>query len=150
MKEKVIVGVITAICVAICFAGWDYLRQAPDQIFVPSGAVVAFAASDCPSGWRDYEPAFGRFVRGIDKSGENRDPAGTRAAGDHQAASLASHHHTYRTYNNDRGPNRAGKDGNDRFSAPRTDTFGVQAESSSTGGEETRPENVALLFCEKL
>ena len=38
---------------------------------VPSGMVAAFNLTACPSGWTEYTPAYGRFIRGIDKSGSN-------------------------------------------------------------------------------
>lgn len=47
---------------------------------VPVGAVMAFNLSACPTGWSEYAPAYGRFIRGIDKSGANIDPLGQRTA----------------------------------------------------------------------
>ena len=37
---------------------------------IPSGAVMAFNQNSCPFGWLEYKAAYGRFIRGIDKSGE--------------------------------------------------------------------------------
>lgn len=45
---------------------------------VLTGAVIAFNLPACPAGWTEYKPAFGRFIRGIDKSGAKIDPDGER------------------------------------------------------------------------
>lgn len=45
---------------------------------IPSGAVISFNLDACPSGWSDYAPAYGRFIRGIDKSGSKIDADGLR------------------------------------------------------------------------
>ena len=43
---------------------------------IPSGTIAAFAATSCPTGWSEYTPARGAFLRGID-NGAGRDPDGT-------------------------------------------------------------------------
>ena len=60
----------------------------------PSGAVMAFDLASCPSGWSEYAPAYGRVVRGIDKSGSSIDPDGERLPGDVQDDELKSHLHS--------------------------------------------------------
>jgi len=50
----------------------------------PAGAVIAFDLSGCPAGWTEYAPAYGRFIRGIDKSGRKIDPDGQRSLGSTQ------------------------------------------------------------------
>lgn len=106
---------------------------------VPSGAVIAFNLSSCPSGWSEYAPAYGRFIRGIDKSGTGIDPDGVRAPGSTQADMV--------------GPVTVGgvlvwaygatlKQNNTGGSTPSSG-------SVSSGGVETRPKNVALLYCQK-
>lgn len=111
----------------------------------PTGAVTAFNATDCPEGWAEYEPAQGRFVRGIDKSGENIDPAGQREAGATQGDRVGWHEHDLRSK----------YDGFYTKGALRSHAThgGADAEknqqTSGAGGEETRPRNVALLYCEK-
>jgi len=45
---------------------------------VPKGAVMAFNLTACPAEWTEYVPAYGRFIRGIDKSGRRIDPDGPR------------------------------------------------------------------------
>lgn len=62
---------------------------------VPAGAIMAFNLTSCPSGWSDYTPAYGRFLRGIDQTGVTTvDPSGKRAPGNIQADAFASHSHT--------------------------------------------------------
>ncbi len=70
---------------------------------VPSGAVMAFNLSACPTGWSEYAPAYGRFIRGIDKSGTNIDPSGQRSPGDVQADDFKTHSHGYSGMHNEYG-----------------------------------------------
>lgn len=106
---------------------------------VPTGAIMAFDLTTCPSGWSEYTPARGRFLRGID-NGAGNDPSGTRAPGNVQADELKSHNHA------------AGQSGIGNTSGSnwflRSDVGNTTA-TSSTGGAETRPKNVAVLYCRK-
>lgn len=63
------------------------------QYTVPPGAVMAFSLTSCPANWSEYTPAYGRFIRGIDKSGTAIDPDGQRAPGAIQNDSLQNHTH---------------------------------------------------------
>lgn len=63
------------------------------QYTVPPGAVMAFNLTTCPTNWSEYAPAYGRFIRGIDKSGTAVDPDGQRAPGAIQNDSLQNHTH---------------------------------------------------------
>jgi len=114
------------------------------QITIPSGAVIPFDLDACPAGWTEYAPAYGRFVRGVDKSGESRDPAGERAIGSVQADELRTHTHTY-TYM--QGDNNV--DGVDSATTHSGEHHNEQGQTGAAGGAETRPKNVALLFCRK-
>ncbi len=139
---------------------------------IPSGAVMAFNLTSCPTGWSEYTPARGRFIRGID-NGAGNDPDGTRAPGATQADVLGSHYHsvdppstntstdgnhshvigkpgTFGGYysgpygNHSTGPQNTGSAGD------HSHTVDIAAfNSGSTGSTETRPKNVALLYCEK-
>lgn len=65
-----------------------------NDALVPTGAVMAFNLAACPTpGWSEYTPAYGRFIRGIDKSGTAIDPDGQRALGSIQADDFKTHTH---------------------------------------------------------
>lgn len=117
---------------------------------VPFGAVVAFNAEVCPDGWEEFEKAYGRFVRGIDKSGGRVDPDGQRLPGVLQEDTFESHQHAerpaagtnwYTLYDRTQGSWPNEKEGN---SSPSDAT-----QTGATGDSETRPKNVALLYCQK-
>lgn len=105
-----------------------------------SGMIVAFESDTCPAGWSEYTPARGRFLRGID-NGAGNDPAGTRTPGNIQEDEFKSHTHSINSGSNGVGQspmNRVAMGANVIVSGP---TIG------STGGDETRPKNVAVTFC---
>ncbi|TON07140.1 hypothetical protein CGH63_24055, partial [Vibrio parahaemolyticus] len=111
--------------------------------FIPSGMVVAFAMEKCPNEqWLEYKEAYGRFVRGIDKSIKKVDPDGQRLPGNLQEDEFGMHTHSYvsaeiygRSF---KGENPGAR--------PAVNKKG---DVTSTGGVETRPKNVALLYCIK-
>ncbi len=107
----------------------------------PKGAIMAFNLVSCPSGWSEYTLARGRFLRGIDSTGIN-DPEGVRALGSTQDDIFESHSHVYGALHN-AYPNM-----NWLGAGPAVGNWGPHT-SAATGGAETRPKNVALLFCEK-
>lgn len=122
-------------------------RQAAEIAKIPKGAVVPFEASDCPIGWTDYLPAQGRFIRGIDKIGAV-DPDGRRQPGTLQKDQFAEHRHERpaAVYDAGGGPNAswvasARNLGYGHINPPPTGSAG--------SGTETRPNNVALLYCQK-
>lgn len=117
------------------------------KIALPSGAVMSFNRQTCPPTWKEFAPAYGRFVRGIDKSGKSHDPDGQRKPGSLQDHMLESHSHQLTRYAN-HSPNRVGNGGSDRFNAPKIQER-ENTTTASSGGPETRPVNVALLFCVK-
>jgi hypothetical protein len=111
-------------------------------------SVVAFALNSCPDGWEDYKPAYGQFIRGLDKGTPKADPAGLRTIGSSQGDAFAAHIHNLTL---------AGASGNKAF-VSRTPAWGYDdwhgaastASTAPVGGEETRPKNVALLYCTRL
>jgi hypothetical protein len=113
---------------------------------VPTGTIAAFASSTCPSGWTEYTAARGRFLRGID-NGAGNDPDGTRAPGNTQADKVGPH--THDTTGNRIVTTSGGvglNAGADRY---WNGNFPVTATSLLSGGDvETRPKNVAVLFCQ--
>ncbi len=133
-------------------------------IGVPTGSIVAFAASSCPNGWSEYTASRGRFLRGID-NGAGLDPSGTRVPGGQQADTLQDHGHknNYTTNSSYDGYGNAGHGWNSNFAtAYREGTSDVNppfiqgvstyAPTGATGAprvsSETRPVNVAVTFCQ--
>lgn len=151
--------------------------SAVEPMYVPSGAVMAFAMSTAPSGWLEcngetisrstYATLFaaigttygagngtttfklpdlrGMFIRGWD---HNRAVDGSRAFGSYQDDEFKSHIHQLK--GNDRGNNYPQKTApglwNDDAEFAVTDTKTI----SATGGSETRPKNIAMMFCIKI
>lgn len=110
----------------------------------PAGAVVSFALEECPEGWTPYAPLSGRFVRGKCITGQPcNDPSGVRAVGNVQADDFKSHSHSLRA--------RHGAANWNGGSIRATDEGGyiVDSHTYASGGDETRPKNVALLYCRK-
>ncbi len=121
----------------------------------PSGAVMAFDLTACPSGWSEYTLAYGRFIRGIDKSGGTIDPDGARTVGNIQEDAIRNITGTLLLSN----PNQTGTgaftasyanvgDANTWAHRP-----GVRATFDASNvvptADENRPKNVALLYCRK-
>jgi len=98
-------------------------------------AVIPFASEACPPGWKNYKDAYGRFIRAIDKSGKNVDPDGYRKPGMKQEDGFKAHPHY--------------KDGRNVNSVSRNWKANSRGGWKDTGIEETRPKNVAFLFCIK-
>jgi microcystin-dependent protein len=139
-----------------------------DALVVPSGAVMTFAMDAPPTGWLDcngaavsrttYAALFaaigtvhgtgdgsttfnlpdlrGEFVRGWD-DGRGIDSA--RAFGSTQADELEAHTHTETSTVDGSSTGQPGGDGG----------HSVTKNTGSTGGTETRPRNVALLYAIK-
>ncbi len=128
----------------------------------PTGAIMAFDLASCPAGWSEYAAARGRFLRGID-NGTGNDPSGTRVAGNTQNDALASHNHklamaaglgslsngqayvvgsggTLVSYRPDFYTGSGGYVG---LLGSGPDIIGT------TTASETRPKNVAVLYCRK-
>ncbi len=129
----------------------DIPAEVSEYYYTPPKAVVAFAASSCPVGWSEYEPAYGRFVRGIDRSGKI-DPDGELQYGDLREDTIRSHAHLV-------GPLEGGKsvEGNgdkDRINYDdgppwANRTVRLTATTCEECGNETRPKSVSLLYCVK-
>ncbi|GAD00802.1 hypothetical protein [Agarivorans albus] len=116
-----------------------------EKFQMPSGAVISFNLARCPKGWKEFEPAYGRFVRGIDKTGRI-DPDGVRLSGNIQNDMFSQHDHggNYSFFQ------PAGAGGADHKNLMIQGGVGAQSfKLQSNGGIETRPKNVALLYCEK-
>jgi microcystin-dependent protein len=146
------------------------LVTAVQQALLPAGAVQAFAMNSAPAGWlaadgsnvnrTTYAALFsaisttygagdgsttfalpdlqGYFVRG---SGTNSDGTAAGTFGTKQADEFKSHNHTVSDTNFTASAATPGGAGAVTGSITRT--------TSSTGGTETRPKNIALLYCIK-
>lgn len=134
---------------------WACATDGNDAGASMTGAVMAFNATTCPTGWTEYLPARGRFLRGID-NGAGNDPDGTRAPGAGQddalqnitgslnvprarvlgATSSGAFDHTSSGSLGATGDTQAG--------------LGVTFDASRVArtSTETRPKNVAVIFCQ--
>ena len=149
MWKNIVTGSAGAIAAVAILAAVEGLWGWVEVVFgpnLPSGAVVAFESKNCPKiGWEDYKLAYGRFVRGIDKSNDNIDPQGMRTPGSIQEDEFASHSHSRpKDIHNDEAGQEIWIDSEKHFSY----NYG-QPNTGETGGKETRPVNVALLYCKK-
>lgn len=111
------------------------------------GSVVAFDSIECPRGWKEYEYAYGRFVRGIDRTEQNIDPEGLREPGTHQGDDFKKHNHTG-VY----GVHQHAGTGSPTHMSPEVpghtpEHHAIEWSVVYNGGDETRPKNVALLYC---
>lgn len=143
-------------------------------VVMPAGAVIAFNLSACPAGWSEYKPAYGRFIRGIDKSGNKIDPDGQRKEESYQedairnitgsliGVSPGGKNNAWQwgfapgkigAFNVDRSPeiSRYNKYGGDYVP---DSGVGAKADFDASQlvptAEDNRPKNVALLYCQKL
>lgn len=127
------------------------------NMIIPTGAIWAFDLTTCPTGWAEYTPARGRFLRGID-NGAGNDPSGTRAPGNAQADAIIEHTHggvhdisEFYTGGANRPLVGAGTrhqlamDNNNLTPSKRV----ANIAGGYIGAAETRPKNVAVLFCRK-
>lgn len=146
---------------------------------VPVGAVIAFDLDACPRGWSEYKPAYGRFVRGIDRGdGAKEDPHGQRAAGSLQDDGIRNirgelrgvagagdnawpwgfRPGTHNAFSVAKG--EGGYDGNtyNRYGVGvynpeggvgTTAVFDASQDAGAQVRGEVRPKNVALLYCRK-
>ena len=145
MYREVLVAVTASMATAGMLWLIGALGQLPAAISAPSGAVVAFDLDECPtSGWDEYRQAYGRFVRGIDRSGDGIDPTGERNPGSLQADEIRSHSHPTTIMIADDSV-----DGVDSTRTRSGDHHNEERATDDTGGAESRPKNVALLYCEK-
>jgi hypothetical protein len=119
----------------------------------PKNSVLAFSSSSCPAGWTEYKPAYGRFIRGIDRSGKSIDPDANREVGTYQSDMFERHEHGITWIHVNEAKQINGKWNNIYPQLPNG--YSDRASNASSkgasakGGDETRPRNVALLYCIK-
>lgn len=121
---------------------WIGMAGGASAVLFPAGAVIPFNLSSCPPGWSEYILARGRFIRGIDSTGAI-DPDGIRSLESIQEDMFKSHSHgVYRNISG--GQRRDVFQFHDEYMGN-----GSTVGTTATGGAETRPKNVALLYCVK-
>lgn len=113
---------------------------------VPAGTVAAFNLATCPAGWIPADGTNGtRDLRGVFIRGYGTNTDGTAASGAFgvfQDDAFKAHTHTISNF---RIQSIGGGGGNDIW-----DKDSGSVTTSSVGDPaETRPDNVALLFCQK-
>ncbi len=143
----------------------------------PSGAIMAFNLSSCPSGWKIADGTNGTpdlrgyFIRGLNTSSSGIDP--NRILGSIQADDLKAHTHTGTTDPAGAHTHSASVPGFKETGVGNTsgnDTYGFTGQNylapsvsvaavgdhthtfttDSRGGTETRPKNIALFYCQKI
>jgi microcystin-dependent protein len=146
------------------------------NMLVPAGAVMAFAMNSAPAGWLQangaavsrttYDDLFaaisttygagngsttfnlpdlrGYFVRG---SGTNSDGTASGTFGAKQADALGSHTHTITAGQQNGSSSGCGTD--NTFQKAQDSSCGTVT-TSSAGSTETRPNNIAMLYCIKI
>lgn len=113
-----------------------------------AASVLGFAAEQCPRGWMPYQPAEGRFLRGIaPQVTATGDPDGKRKPGSYQADTFLDHVHATPDVIRD-----AGRMDQSNTPAAAANTYAFKSVGGTTGnavggGGETRPRNAAVLFC---
>ncbi|MDD2891794.1 MAG: hypothetical protein PHQ95_02410 [Candidatus Gracilibacteria bacterium] len=123
---------------------------------VPTGAIMAFNLTACPTGWTEYTAARGRFLRGFD-NGAGNDPdcairTGGCTVGSTQGDELKSHAHSLsEVWDNSPQTSASPQPPTGYPIASDGANTGISGESNitPTGGTETRPKNVMVLFCSK-
>jgi len=112
----------------------------------PSKTISFFYLSTCPTGWipanglNGTPDLRGEFIRGWDNG---RGVDDYRALGSWQPQAIQSHSHTFTATQYDGANGVHGYVSTDNANGNFTLTTG------STGGDETRPRNIALLACMK-
>jgi len=143
-------SLIVGFFILVGFVGLGYaispsIHGHPDQTVMPSGAIMAFYLTSCPSGWivangsGGTPDLRGTFVRGMLGEENGRDVA--RELGNYQLDEFKNHTHGLSTYGDGSSSNRVKRGDNNFYGSTST---------QSAGGTETRPKNVALLYCMKV
>lgn len=170
ITQKIFVGVISALGVALLLLLAGYIAKIPSRILIPKGAIVAFNSETCPEGdtWVVFRHGEGQFLRGIDTSTPKRDK-NYRLPGSIQPYSTAapknglrlveSGQHSHRVLAETDASRAAGdSDDNTNTMASQWGTKGTEVNTNEQGNHrhdfsgwdtETRPTNVAVIFCEK-
>ena len=123
----------------------------------PTGKISAFHLNTCPEGWIQADGNNGTpdlrgvFLRGMNSfdggaTSNARDPedTGARSLTHYQTDQFASHTHELRT-----GPDTPPGTPQGVTHTPNPVNVVTNAWTNNSGGTETRPKNVAVIFCMK-
>lgn len=129
----------------------ERLTRAEGALTTLQNSVVAFDSKACPAGWVEYAPAYGRFVRGLDRGETKQDPDGLREPGSVQASAVGRHTHSVDAPFPYAG---AAKNATAFVVGPAGVSYlriGAKTEQGTAKADglapESRPINVALLYC---
>ena len=131
------VGMVAPFAMATTPAGWlpcsgqNVSRIAFNKLFAKIGTIYGIGDGSTTFKLPDLR---GEFIRGFD-NGRGVDAG--RKFGSNQTDELKAHTHTYFKDNVGGSPSAGGSGG------------GTDTPTGSTGGNETRPRNIALLYCIK-
>jgi hypothetical protein len=113
----------------------------------PAGAVMAFNLATCPTNWAAADGTNstpdlrGEFVRGLD-NGRGADPGRVLASSQNDEIKTHTHSTVQMIGNNN-------IDGVDSVTTHSGEHHNEARQTGASGGNETRPRNVALLYCIK-
>jgi len=129
-------------------------------VSTPAGAIMAFNLATCPTGWIPADGTNGTrdlrgvFVRGMESfnggttaSSSDPDRTGSATLGSYQADMYTSHTHSFTVSGVPFGIYYGGT--NMANGAGSYDVGWLGGTIGYSGGNETRPKNVALLYCQK-
>ena len=120
-----------------------------------SGMISPFNLTTCPTGWKPADGTNGtpdlrgQFIRGLNDFGTGvrndgkQDPE-NRSLGSYQSDEFKSHTHSTVQMIGDNNV-----DGVDSTTTHSGDHHNEARETGATGGNETRPKNIALIYCVK-
>lgn len=138
------------------------------KVAAPEGAVMAFYLTTCPSGWipadgtNSTPDLRGAFVRGLNSfdggtTSNARDPqdTGARSIGHFQTDAFQGHRHGYSSGGDAptiiqpvaNGSVTTGGPGSNGLLETETTTITDQGQGTPRFTTETRPQNVALIYC---
>ncbi len=135
---------------------------------VPKNTVAAFNLASCPETWVAADGGTygdivtpnlrGRFIRGLNNFGTGAqsttsgDAAGVRSLRSYQSDLFKSHNHKPRYWYYDHDGNTPHMRSfvlEERLLDISHSAIGPEVRTTNSGGDETRPRNVSLIFCVK-
>ena len=116
----------------------------------PSGTILAFALSECPTGWSTYHAAEGRFVSGFDSSDPTSSVGSTHEGSNPTFEAILDLFSTTATPSTDplTGSKLSASPTSGIYSANVYDTTETPSVDLTIDGS-TQPPSVVLLYCRK-